>query len=104
MVDHTRINIDQPVAAKAIGLTQRELMMEMRDEQRKMQRDLTYLRGQMDVLSSQKHDSRIEDLEKWRHRADGRMDLLSKGVPFISGLVGIASAFVVFIGFALVGS
>lgn len=86
------------------GLSQRDIVMELRTEMREVRSDLTYLRGQMDVLISQKHDSRIEDLEKWRFRADGRMDIIAKGVPFMAAVVGLISALAVLFGSTLLSS
>ena len=71
------------------AITQKEMLLELRDDVRDGRKDITYLRGQMDVLLSQKHDARIEELERWRYKADGRMDLVVRGVPLVSATVSI---------------
>ena len=66
-------------------MTQKELLLELRHDVRRMA-------SVLDVIAAQDLHSRTTELERWRQRADGRMDTLVKGVPFLGGVVGLVSA------------
>ena len=66
-------------------MTQKELLLELRRDVRKMA-------SVLDVMAAQDLHSRTTELERWRQRADGRMDTIVRGVPFLGGVIGLISA------------
>ena len=66
-------------------MTQKELLLELRRDVRKMA-------SVLDVMAAQDLHSRTTELERWRQRADGRMDTIVRGVPFLGGIIGLITA------------
>lgn len=66
-------------------MTQKELLLELR-------RDVRAMAKTLDIMAAQELHTRVSDLEKWRQRADGRIDTIVRGVPFLSGVIGLVSA------------
>jgi hypothetical protein len=67
------------------GLTVKDLLLEVRS-------DVKAMSAQLAVLGSQDLDNRVNRLEQWRDRADGRMSILTAGVAIIGGCLGILTA------------
>lgn len=61
-----------PKPANGHGLTQRELILELREDVKEVKRS-------------------VDGLESWKDRVDGRMDLMVRGVPILAAIVAIVS-------------
>ena len=75
------------LAPNATGLTAKDVLLEVRTDVKAMTRDLA-------VLTSQNLGPRMDSLEDWRQRVDGRMTMLVILVSVIGTVLGIAIAIV----------
>lgn len=71
----------------ATGLTAKDVLLEVRTDVKAMSRDLA-------VLTSQNLDVRVNAMESWRDRVDGRVGALTVAVTVIGAILGIAVAIV----------
>ena len=73
------------VRGSAPVMTTKDLLLEMRLDVKEVRRVAT-------ILESQHLDDRLNDVEKWQSKVDGRMSMITAGVPVISGIVAVLSA------------
>lgn len=67
----------------ATGLTAKEVLLEVRTDVKQISRDVA-------ILTSQNLDQRVNAIESWQDRVNGRISLLTAGVLFLGGLFGLA--------------
>lgn len=67
----------------ATGLTAKEVLLEVRTDVKQISRDVA-------ILTSQNLDQRVNAIESWQDRVNGRISLLTAGVLFLGGLLGLA--------------
>lgn len=72
--------------------TTHDILIEVRD-------DIKLMGRQLAVLVSQNLDGRVNSLEAWKDRVDGRMSLLTAGVVFLGGLATILGGVIACITF-----
>lgn len=70
----------------------KEILMEVRADIKDLARTVSDLSNSVSIMNSQNLDNRVNDLERWRDRADGRLSLLTVGVSFIGATMGIVGA------------
>lgn len=71
----------------ATGLTAKDLLLEMRA-------DVKAMSTTVNVIASQNLDQRLNTIESWKDRIDGRVTALIVLVGVIGGILGIAIAVV----------
>jgi hypothetical protein len=72
--------------------THKELLMEIRDDVKAMGQSLA-------VLTSQNLDSRVNHIEQWMDKVDGRMSLLTAGVVFLGAIATVCGVILAAIKF-----
>lgn len=70
---------------QATGLTTKEVLLEVRHDVKAMAKDVA-------ILTSQELDNRVNALESWADRVNGRVNALIVLVSVVGGVVGIAVA------------
>jgi len=75
------------LAPNATGLTAKDVLLEVRTDVKAMTRDLA-------VLTSQNLDQRVNAIESWKDRIDGRVTMLLVLVSVVGTVLGIAVAVV----------
>jgi hypothetical protein len=70
------------------GMTTHDLLLEVRRDVKSNVRRLEDINGKVDIIISQNLDHRLNDIERWRHRVDGRVSVLTVGIGFVG--VGVA--------------
>lgn len=76
---------DDEINPSATGLTAKELLLEVRSDVKQISRDVT-------VLTSQDLDSRVNALESWADRVNGRVNALIVLVSIAGGVLSIVLA------------
>lgn len=88
----------QPVFVKtesAGGMSNKELLLEVRT-------DVKALNTKVDILAAQDLHRRLSKVEDWQLKADGRMDTIMKGVPFLSSVIALLMTLATAGGFLLI--
>lgn len=76
------------------GLTTKEVLLEVRSDVKQVARDVGDLRSEVTVLTSQNLDQRVNALEGWADRINGRVNALMVVVTVGGGIIGATLALV----------
>ncbi len=73
------------------GMSTHELVLEMRGDVKSNMRRLAALNGKVDTLVGQDLDHRLDDVESWTDKVDGRMSVLTIAVASVGGVLALVN-------------
>lgn len=71
------------------GLTTKEVLLEVRQDVKDTRQAINDLTSSVGILTSQNLDVRLNHIESWKDKVDGRVTVLIVLVSVVGGLLGI---------------